>query len=326
VNPTISIVIPAYNAAPFIGETLDSIFAQSFTDYEVIVVNDGSPDTIELERELKPYLSRICYLKQKNLGAAAARNEGLRAAKGQLVAFLDSDDLWLPEYLEQQLKFLRERDCDLVCADAIVFGEASDAGGTYMENLMPGAPPAGELSFLDLVTGEKSVITSGVIARRDLIFKIGLFDEALRNAQDFDLWLRLAHSGASLAYHRKVLLRYRTRAGSLTGDATNSLIRELRVLDKIQHSYDLTPEERAEMFPVIRRRQAVLQLELGKHLVARGEIVPARTAFSKADQSRRSWKTQTAIWFSRLAPGAMQTLCLRRLQPKTASQAGGLRA
>ncbi|HYJ86890.1 MAG TPA: glycosyltransferase family A protein [Pyrinomonadaceae bacterium] len=324
-TPTVSVVIPAYKAAPFIGETLDSVFKQSFTDYEVIIVNDGSPDTPDLERVLQPYMNRIRYIKQKNLGAAAARNEGLRAAKSGLIAFLDSDDLWLPEYLDQQLKFLREQDCDLVCADADVFGDAPDAGGTYMENLMASAPPTGQVSFLELVSSERSLITSGVVARRDLIFKVGLFDEALRNAQDFDLWLRLAHSGARLAYQRHVLLRYRTRANSLTGDATNSLIRELRVLDKIQHSYNLTAEERAEVFPVIRSRQAILQFELGKHLVARGDIEPARTAFSKADRSRRSWKTQTAIWFSRLAPGPMQALCLRRLQPK-ASDAGGTRA
>jgi glycosyltransferase involved in cell wall biosynthesis len=321
---TVSVVIPAYNAAPFIGETLDSVFEQSFTDYEVIIVNDGSPDTSDLERVLEPFMNKICYIKQKNLGAAAARNEALRAAKGEFIAFLDSDDLWLPDYLDQQLKFLREQECDLVCADALVFGDANDAGGTYMENLMATAPAVGSVSFLELVSSERSLITSGVIARRELIFKVGMFDEALRNAQDFDLWLRLAHSGARLSYQRRVLLRYRTRANSLTGDATNSLIRELRVLDKIQHAYSLTAEEKTEVFPVIRSRQAILQFELGKHLVARGDIEPARTAFSKADRSRRSWKTQTACWLARLAPGPMQVLCLRRLQPK-ASHAGGVR-
>ncbi len=325
-SPAVSVVIPAYNSAPFIGETLDSVFDQSFSDFEVIIVNDGSPDTIDLERVLQPYMGRICYIKQKNFGAAAARNEGLRAAKGELIAFLDSDDLWLPDYLDQQLKFLREQKCDLVCADALVFGDAPDAGGTYMENLMAKAPPTGRVSFLDLVSGERSLITSGVIARRDLILKVGLFDEALRNAQDFDLWLRLAHTGARLMYHRRVLLRYRTRANSLTGGEINSLARELRVLDKIKHSYNLTPEESAEVFPIIRSREALLQFELGKHLVARGDIGPALAAFSKADRSQRSWKTQIAIWFSRVAPNQMQALCLRRLQPKAASTAGVVHA
>ena len=76
--PTVSIVIPAYNVAPYIGETLDSVFAQTFADYEVIVINDGSPDTEELERAIQPYQERIRYLSQKNSGASAARNAGLR--------------------------------------------------------------------------------------------------------------------------------------------------------------------------------------------------------------------------------------------------------
>src|SRR5512132_4544704 len=94
----VSIIIPAYNVASFIGETLDSVWAQSFTDYEVIVINDGSPDTEEMERVLAPYLDRIVYLKQENQGAGAARNAGLRAARGNYIAFLDGDDVWYPTH------------------------------------------------------------------------------------------------------------------------------------------------------------------------------------------------------------------------------------
>ena len=323
-RPIISVVIPAYNAAAYIGDTLDSVFAQTFHDYEVVIVNDGSPDTVDLERALQLFTTRIRYIKQQNLGAAAARNEGVRQAKGDFIAFLDADDLWMPEYLDYQLKFLHEENCDLVCADAIVFGDAPDAGGTYMENLMDSAPPQGPVSFIDLLSAERSLITSGILVRRNLVLEVGLFDEALRNAQDFDLWLRLARYGARLAYHRKALLRYRTSPNSLTGDAINSLVRELRVLDKVQHSYGLTQNERTQVLPVIRNRQAVLQFELGKHLVARGDVVLARTAFARADKSRRSWKTQVAIWFSLLAPGQMQAFCLKRLQPKVVSSEGGI--
>src|SRR5882762_7560487 len=115
--PRVSIIIPAYNVAPFIRETLASVFAQTFTDFEVIIINDGSPDSEEFELAIKPYRERIRYLKQENRGASAARNAGLRAAGGELIAFLDADDLWSPNYLAEQLKFMREQDCDLVCAD-----------------------------------------------------------------------------------------------------------------------------------------------------------------------------------------------------------------
>src|SRR5258708_17999800 len=91
-GPMVSVIRPAYNVAPFIGEALDSVLAQTFTDYEIIVINDGSPDSEKLEHVLEPYWRGIIYLKQENRGAGAARNAGLKAARGKFVAFLDADD------------------------------------------------------------------------------------------------------------------------------------------------------------------------------------------------------------------------------------------
>src|SRR5438876_10325420 len=146
--PQVSIVIPAYNVAPYMNETLATVFAQTFDDFEVIVVNDGSPDTEEFERAIQPYRERIVYLQQENRGASAARNTGLRAARGELIAFLDADDLWLPNYLDEQMKFMSERDCDLVCADAEVFSDSSSDENTYMDSLMSDAPLTGDVTFL----------------------------------------------------------------------------------------------------------------------------------------------------------------------------------
>src|ERR1700737_1020302 len=87
-NPEVSIIIPAYRVAAFMQETLESVFAQSFTDFEVFVINDGSPDTVELENAIEKYRLAITYLKQANQGAGAARNAGLRGARGRFVAFL----------------------------------------------------------------------------------------------------------------------------------------------------------------------------------------------------------------------------------------------
>jgi GT2 family glycosyltransferase len=309
--PAVSIVIPAYNAAPYIGETLDSVFEQTFTDYEVIVVNDGSPDTVELERALEPYLSRTRYFKQKNLGAAAARNEGLRAAQGEFIAFLDADDLWLPNYLEEQLKFIRENDFDLVCADAMHFGDSPLAGKTYMETFMETAPLAGEVSFLGLVSAEQSLITSGIVARRAPIIEAGLFDEGLRNSQDFDLWLRLVRHGARLAYQRRLLLRYRCHEQSLSGNEINRTVRQLRVFDKIESSFELTPDERPAVLRAIEGRRALLEFELGKLYLEQGDLEKSRAAFSKAKSLRRSWKTVVAVLLSRIAPGFLQSLHMR---------------
>jgi glycosyltransferase involved in cell wall biosynthesis len=312
--PLVSVIIPAFNVAPYIGETLDSVFAQTFAHYEVIVINDGSPDTEKLERELARFINRVNYVKQENRGASAARNAGLRAAQSEFVAFLDADDLWLPSYLDEQIKLLRERKCDLVCADAEVFSESSNEEETYMETLMADAPPTGDVTFVGLLSAEQSLITSGVVVRRERVFEVGLFDEALRNSQDFDLWLRLARNGTRMAYQRRVLLRYRSRDNSLSGDEVNVHCRELRVLEKVEHSYDLPPAERAEVVSVIERRRAVLEFELGKLYLARGEFTQARESFAKANQLRRSLRTRVAAWSSRMAPRLMKTLYMRRLR------------
>lgn len=311
-TPRVSIVIPAYNVAPYIGETLATVFAQTFTDFEVIIVNDGSPDTEAFELAIMPYRERICYLKQENRGASAARNTGLRAARGELIAFLDADDLWLPNYLTEQLKFISEYGCDLACADALIFGASADAGQSYMDSLMSAAPHEGLVTFIELVNADRSLITSGVVVRRDLVLEVGLFDESLRNAQDFDLWLRLARHGARLAYQRKVLLSYRSRPNSLSGDAINSHQRELRVFDKIEQSYEFTPAERAEVGAVIKSRRALLEYELGKLYLVPGDFDSARQSFANANNLRRSWKARLALCLTHVAPGLLRGLYLRR--------------
>lgn len=313
-TPLVSVIIPAYDVAAYIDETLRGVFAQTFTDFEVIIVNDGSPDTEAFERAIQPYRERICYVKQENRGASAARNAGLRVARGELIAFLDADDLWSPNYLDQQLKFIREFDCDLACADAMIFGVSADAGRTYMDSLMEAAPSRGRVTFLELVNADRSLITSGVVARRDQILEVGLFDEALRNAQDLDLWLRLAKHGARIAYQRRVLLHYRSRPNSLTGDAINSHQRELRVFDKIEQSYEFTPEERAEVVPVIRNRRALLEYELGKLHLVPGDFAQARESFAKANSLKPEWKCRLALLLTRVAPRLLQTLYIARIR------------
>ena len=311
--PIVSVIIPAYNVAPFIGETLTTVFAQTFNDYEVIVINDGSPDTEEFERALQPFIDRINYIKQGNRGAGAARNAGLRSARGEFIAFLDADDLWLSNYLEEQLKFIREHDCDLICADAIHFGNSPFAGRSYTEVLMPTAPPTGTITFLGLVSAEQSLITSGVVARRQPIFDVGLFDENLRNSQDFDLWLRLVHGGAQLRYQRRVLLRYRSHESSLSGNEVNRITRQLLVLEKVETEFDLEPAARKEASRAIACRRAVLQFELGKIHLKQGEFDKAHESFANARSASTNWKTLVAFWTSNTCPRLIQAIYLRRI-------------
>jgi glycosyltransferase involved in cell wall biosynthesis len=309
-TPAVSVVIPAYNVAPFIRETIDSILAQSFKDYEIILVNDGSPDTTELERALEPYGERVRYLKQENRGAAAARNAGLRVARGTYIAFLDADDYWMENYLEEQMVLIRQADhFDLVYADALLFGDSELHGRTYMEI----APSHGEVTFEKLVRDECNVITSGVLARRQVLLDVGLFDEELRRAQDYDLWLRLAKSGARLGYQRKVLLRYRIHSDSLSGDAIRQIERHLTVLNKTARRLDLTSREKRAVEGAIARLEAHLKLERGKLRLADGDFAAAAVEIKDANRWQRSWRLRLVLVWLRLAPRSLQRVYKLRM-------------
>src|SRR5690242_14059457 len=118
--PTVSIIIPAYNTANLIKGCLDSVFAQTYTDVETLVVNDGSPDTPALATVLAPYQDRITYIVQENKRAAGARNTAIAKAKGEFLAFLDSDDSWYPHHLASQMKQFDENpSLDLVYANGL---------------------------------------------------------------------------------------------------------------------------------------------------------------------------------------------------------------
>ena len=308
--PAVSVVIPAYNVAPFIAETLNSVFAQTFTDFEVIVVDDGSPDGEELQRTLEPYLEGVRYVRQENRGAGAARNRGVQEARGEFIAFLDSDDLWMPNYLKEQVRFLREFGYDLAYADALLFGDSPIAGKTYMQT----SPSVGPVTFLSLVRNECNIITSGVVARRCALVKVGLFNESLRNGQDFELWTRLARIGARLGYQRKVLLRYRCREGSLSGDLMNRLTREMRVYSYIADNYDLTDAERAELSRAMQLQRGAVDLATGKLNLLGGQFDEARSSFERAHGVLGGWKLRAAVLMLRFAPRLLRRLALNRLR------------
>ncbi|HEV2915782.1 MAG TPA: glycosyltransferase [Pyrinomonadaceae bacterium] len=309
-EPTVSIIIPAYNVAAYIGETLASVCAQTFTDYETIIINDGSPDTAELEQAIEPYLDRLIYIKQENRGAAAARNVGLRIARGRYVAFLDADDWWLDDYLREQIGLLeRGEGHDVVYADALITGDSPLAGRTFMEI----SPSRGVVTFEKLVTQQCNVITSGVLARRKTILDIGLFDEGLRRAHDYDLWMRLVRAGARFGYQRKVLLRYRVHADSLSGDAIQQIERELIVFEKMLGRDDLSPHERRTVEGAIVRLRSHLKLEHGKLRLAHGDFAAASLEIKDANRLQRRLKLRLVLLWLRIAPRSLQRFYKLRL-------------
>lgn len=296
--PAVSVIVPAYACAEYIGAALDSVFAQTFPDYEVIVVNDGSPDTPELERVLAPYRARIVYLKQENRGVSAARNAAIRAARAPLVAMLDPDDLWEPDYLAVQVAAMRrDPTLDILYPNAVLFGDGPHAGKTFMEV----NPSDGEVTFERLIT-QQCTIVNYVIARRDSIIRAGWFDEDLRRSEDFDLWLRIIKGGGRVAYHRRVLARYRRHPGSLSTDPVLMNRDTLKALDKAARTLELSAPERELLARERARFHAMLRFNEGKRAFLNGDVGAACAGLEEANQFFKSRKTALALVLLRLAP------------------------
>lgn len=296
--PKVSVIIPVYNVAGYIAETLDSALAQTYKDFEIIVINDGSPDTAEFEKVLEKYTDEIIYLKQENAGVGPARNVAIENSRGSLLAFLDGDDVWLPEFLESQVGFLEENDFDLVYADALLFGGSALDGRTFMQN----APSTGEVSFESLLDMRCNVVLSGSVARREAVLAAGMFEWKAVRAQDFNLWLRMAHRGARIGYQREVLLKYRIRAGSLSGDEVQRVEREINAYKRICEMINLSEQEQQIVEKQLQRLEADLQLERGKTYLLQEDFVAARAAFEKANDYRKSNRLRLIIRLMQIAP------------------------
>jgi glycosyltransferase involved in cell wall biosynthesis len=297
-SPLVSVIVPAYNVAEFIGDGLNSVLAQTFTDCEIIVINDGSPDTEALERALAPYMSRIIYIKTENKGVSAARNTGIRAARGSLVAFLDGDDIWLANYLEVQVQRIQaDPTIDVLYPNVLMFGDVSVAGEEFMTTF----PSNGPVTFESLLRQECNVSNCS-IARRDAIFRAGLYDESLRSVEDFDLWLRVIKSGGRIAYHREVLARYRRRPDSLTADPIWLTRHILKVVEKVRDTMELTPSEKVTVEKQYRRFKALLSFHEGKHAFFSGDTDRAINKFTEANRFFRKPKTAFTLMMLRIAP------------------------
>lgn len=304
--PLVSIVIPAYNVADYIGPALDSVMAQTVTDFEVIVVNDGSPDTEDLERVLEPYRDRIVYIRQENRGVSGARNTGIRVARGEFYAQLDPDDLWEPNYLVIQLGILQaDPTADLVYPNALIIGEGAEVGRRFMDL----SPSEGEVTVEKLLRLECTVMTS-VTARRAAIVRAGMYDEAIRTAEDFDLWLRIARQGSRIVFHRAPLVKYRQRGGSLSADPLRMLHNALSVLEKMERTGQLTTSEQLALDAGRNKLNANLRLCEGKNAFFEGDVPGAIAGLSAANdimhRRRLALQVQLLRWFPGLLLRAYQ--------------------
>jgi glycosyltransferase involved in cell wall biosynthesis len=209
---TVSVIIPTHNLAASVGKAIESALAQTHTDLEIVVVDDGSTD--DTEKVVSHYRTRILYLKQERRGVAAARNRGIRISRGEYIAFLDADDLWLPEKLEEQVPYLDQNpETSLVCSDWSLISDQ----GSVEPSVLANRNHIGTGYVFRQIVKSSFILTSTVVARRSCLEEAGLFDESFPTAEDLDLWLKISHSH-NIALVRKPLVIKRSRPDGLSAD------------------------------------------------------------------------------------------------------------
>jgi glycosyltransferase involved in cell wall biosynthesis len=224
---SVSVIIPTYQSGRFISQAIDSVLTQTFKDFEIIVVDDGSTDNT---REVINHYSsegRIRYYYQSNHGPAAARNLGIRMSSGENIAFLDADDLWLPTKLEIQTKLLDENPAiDLVFCDSYVFNETGVQQKTLFDLSSPASGRVFEklfyLNFIPLLT---------VMVRSRVFDVIGFFDETVIGPEDYDLWLRISQT-YMVDFIQEPLAKYRISSGQISQQQIRMLENEIKVKEK----------------------------------------------------------------------------------------------
>ena len=237
-SPEVTVVIPSYNGVRYLGEAIESVLAQTHRSLETVVVDDGSVD--ETRALVARYGDRVRYLHQENRGLAAARNTGIRAARGTYLAFLDHDDRYLPEKIARQVAVFRERPpVGLVHTGWHFIDEHGRRVGQR-----GWSPEEGDV-FAVLLLGNL-VHPGAVMVRRDVVEEVGGFDEARTGLEDWDLWLRLAQRGVPWGRVDAPLLEYRVHPGQMHKHGPERrLTNQLATLGRIFADTGLRAEIRA---------------------------------------------------------------------------------
>ena len=229
-SPLVSVVIPAFNAEKYIDKTLQSVLKQTFQDFEIVVVDDGSTDNTRVI--LERYSERVICLSNDHRGPANSRNRGLDAARGSLIAFLDADDLWLPQKLQRQVSVARQnQECGLITCDAQVFDERG-----ILAHSSKARQPIANGDVLRQLLSSNWVGTSCAMVPKKCFAKVGNFDEEpFRWGEDWIMWLKIA-AEYPVHFIDQVLVQYRVHPKSYSNVTADKhfvdLIYNLEKLEK----------------------------------------------------------------------------------------------
>ncbi len=230
--PEVSVIIPTYNRALTIGKSIDSVLEQTYKDYEIIVVDDGSTDnTYEV---LRPYWEKIHYVFKENWGISSARNLGLEIAKGRYIALLDSDDFWKPEKLQKQIECFNKHQEYGIIATRCITNTVDRNFNTIELKKIRRSGKSGWI-YKDLFN-KNFLRTSSVLIKKECFQKVGYFDESLPRCNDIDMWLRISRK-YPVGFINSPLTIYTRRPKEIRRDNIEGRKIWLQVLEK---NYDPT--------------------------------------------------------------------------------------
>lgn len=292
--PAVTAIIPTHNRAQLLVEAVGSALQQTRPPDEIIVVDDGSTD--DTEQVVARYGGKLRYVRQKNSGPASARNHGMRLASGDFIAFLDSDDLWVPDRLERQFAALEScPELDFIFGLEAKFTAGRQSDGCEIKsrdvwkslNSADGVVP----KPVELLLEENFIPTSSVLFRKQCLASVGFIDETLQQAEDYDFWLRFAVQGCRFGFVNSVLCRRRQHAGNLVNQWVNRTSATAAVLSRYR---DHAPGRRE----LVASRLSGLHYDLGSALLYRREFGRALQHLRQANPSghtRLVWSAKLAV-------------------------------
>lgn len=278
--PTFSIIVPAYNAASTLGETLDSVAAQTDQSWEAIVVDDGSTDdSAVIANDYAARDARFSVVRQENRGRSLARNAGVALSSGKFLCFLDADDVYLPSFLEAQHRFIVEHpDFDVYSCNV---DEWMPDGSRSPCGVRPAYDGVVETRLDDLI--ERNRLTVLTVLRPDMFERLGGFRASLDRQEDYDLWVRAAVVGSRLLHNPETLALWRQRPGRTPEEYRRSLYAQRVVLLDLLHTAQLMPQTQARALASI----------------AQIEAAAARSQLEEQIDSRRFRGARQLLWAAR---------------------------
>jgi glycosyltransferase involved in cell wall biosynthesis len=303
-GPLVSVIIPTYNRADIVCRAIDSVLAQTYRNLEVIVVDDGSKD--DTPARLAAYGDRIIVLRQENAGPSIARNRGIARAQGSIIAFLDSDDYWLPEKLARQVEVLEKAGPSAVCClcnCTIVYNDGSRGSTFQIADTMPGYPAALWLNPAEVLTTRFVIFSQAIAIRRECLERVGYFDEELPFfCEDYELALRLSLEGPWTIIADELVVCQDASPGSLGQQALQNELRlredQLQMRKRIAALVNGRPSETRL------RKLAKRELQLAKRRVmavkiSRLQIFGAATLawlLRKVERVRKAFWQRTPLY------------------------------